>query len=96
MTGPQVNPDTQNTELRVVIYSTDTWPHCRHAKEYLSKKSIIFTEYNVAKDRDALKEMVKKSGGQMVVPIILINDQVIVGFNQMEVERILQDAAKKQ
>lgn len=42
----------------------------------------------MAKDRDKAKEMIQKSG-QMGVPVILINDEVITGFNQGKLDKLL-------
>ncbi len=72
----------------VVIYTTATWPWCHRAKEYLSQKGISYTEYNVAADRDKAQEMIKKSG-QMGVPVITIDDKVVVGFNQSQLDGLL-------
>jgi len=77
-------------EKRVVIYSTDTWPWCRRAKEYLSQKGIQYTEYNVARDRDKAREMIQKSG-QMGVPVIIVDGQIVVGFNQSALEKLLAE-----
>ena len=76
------------SDKQVVIYSTPTCPYCKRAKEYLSRKEIAYTEHNVAIDRDAAKEMVKKSG-QMGVPVILVDDEGIVGFNQTRLDKLL-------
>jgi len=42
----------------------------------------------VAQDRDKAKEMIQKSG-QMGVPVIVIGDEVIVGFNQLRLDQLL-------
>ncbi len=73
---------------KVVIYSTPTCPYCKRAKEYFSRKGISYLEYNVAVDRDKAKEMIQKSG-QMSVPVITINDEVLVGFNQTLLDKLL-------
>jgi glutaredoxin 3 len=57
-------------------------------KEYLTQKGIKFTEYNLSNDKEKAKEMIQKSG-QMGVPVILIDDQVIVGFNQPMIDKLL-------
>jgi len=75
-------------DKKVIIYSTPTWPYCKRAKEYLSRKGISYTEYDVAADRDKAKEMIQKSG-QMGVPVIIINDEVMVGFNQAALDKLL-------
>ena len=76
------------TDKQVVIFSTPTCPYCKRAKDYLTRKGISYVEHNVALDRDAAKEMVKKSG-QLGVPVILIDDEVIIGFNQAQIDKIL-------
>lgn len=76
------------SQKKVVIYSTPTCPYCKMAKEYMKKKGIPYVEHNVAEDKEALKEMIKKSG-QMGVPVILVDDEVITGFNQVELDRLL-------
>ena len=45
-------------------------------------------EHDVAQDRDKAKEMMEKSG-QMGVPVIIINGEVVVGFNQAKVDELL-------
>jgi glutaredoxin 3 len=73
---------------KVVIYSTPTCPYCKRAKDYLSRKGIPFVDRNVAQDRGAAKEMIQKSE-QMGVPVITIDGEVIVGFNQTLLDRLL-------
>ncbi len=58
------------------------------AKEYLSRKGIAFVEHDVAKDKEKAKEMIKKSG-QLGVPVILVGDKVLIGFNQIELDKLL-------
>jgi len=57
-------------------------------KEYLSQKGITYTEYDLAKDRDKIKEMVEKSG-QMGVPVVIIDENVVVGFNRGKIDELL-------
>ena len=75
-------------DKKVVIYSTPTCPYCKRAKDYLSRKGIPFADINVAVDRDAAKEMIQKSG-QMGVPVITIDNEVVVGFNQALLDKLL-------
>ena len=75
-------------DKKVVIYSTPTCPYCHRAKDYLSRKGIPFVDHNVAADRDAAKEMIQKSG-QMGVPVITIDSEVVVGFNQALLDKLL-------
>ncbi len=73
---------------KVVVYTTPTCPYCKRAKDYLTQKGIDYVEYNVALDRDKAQEMIQKSG-QMGVPVIVIGDEVVVGFNQVLLDKLL-------
>ncbi len=75
-------------DKKVVIYSTPTCPHCKRAKEYLSRKGISYTDINVAQDKEKAKEMTQKSG-QMSVPVIIIDNEIVVGFNQVLLDKLL-------
>ena len=72
----------------VIIYSTPTCPYCTLAKKFMKEKNVAFTEINVADDENAAQEMIKKSG-QMGVPVIVVGEQIIVGFDKSELERVL-------
>lgn len=65
----------------VIIYSTPTCHFCHMAKEFLTANNISFTDYDVATDLEKRKEMVDKSG-QMGVPVIDIEGDLMVGFDQ--------------
>jgi len=81
---------SESTQKKVVVYTTNTWPWCHRAKEYLSRKGITFTEYNVTNDREKARELIQKSG-QMAVPVILVDDKVVVGFNQPKLDELLMN-----
>ncbi len=76
------------TDKKVIIYSTPTCPYCKMAKEYLSRKEIPYIDINVAQDREKAKEMIDKSG-QMGVPVIIIDGEIVVGFNQALLDKLL-------
>jgi glutaredoxin-like YruB-family protein len=73
----------------IIVYSTPTCPWCDRVKQYLHSKDLIFTEINVASDPVGASEMVKKSG-QRGVPVVDINGNIIIGFNQAEIDKFLQ------
>ena len=75
-------------EKKVVVYSIPTCPICKKAKEYLSQKGIQYIDYDVSKDKEKLKEMLEKTG-QMGVPVILVNDEFMIGFNKSKLEGLL-------
>jgi len=72
----------------VTIYSTPTCHFCHMAKDFFKEKSVAYTEYNVASDLEKRKEMVEKSG-QMGVPVIVVGEELIVGFNKPKIAQLL-------
>ncbi len=73
---------------KVHIYSTPTCKYCNLAKDFFKKNNVEYTEYNVAADAAKRAEMVEKSG-QMGVPVIEIDDQVVVGYDQKLMTELL-------
>ena len=75
-------------DKKIAIYSTPTCPYCERAKQYLDRKGVSYVEYNVAEDKKAAIGMMRKTG-QMGVPVITIDDEVVVGFNQAKLDELL-------
>ena len=74
--------------VKVIVYSTETCPYCVMAKDYLKKNNVEFEDINVNENHDAAKEMIEKSG-QRGVPVIDIDSQIIIGFDQAAIEKAL-------
>jgi len=74
---------------KVKVYSTPTCPWCNMAKNFLKEHKIEFEDVNVATDREAAREMIEKSG-QMGVPVIEIDGEMVVGFNQEKIKELLK------
>lgn len=73
----------------VKIYTTPTCPYCAMAKAFLKENGISFVEKNVGEDRAAATEMMEKSG-QMGVPVLDINGEIIVGFDRNAIKKALK------
>jgi len=72
----------------VAIYTTPTCVYCRMAKEFFKKNNVKYKEIDVSSDDRAVQEMVEKSG-QMGVPVITVDKEVIVGFNESKLRKAL-------
>ena len=72
---------------KVVVYSSDTCPYCVSAKEYLKENNIEFVEKNVSKDPQARNELIEKK--QMGVPVIMVDEEMIVGFDKNKLDNAL-------
>ncbi|MFZ2150133.1 MAG: Uxx-star family glutaredoxin-like (seleno)protein [Minisyncoccia bacterium] len=73
----------------VTIYSTPSCHFCHMAKDYFKENNVAYTEYDVASDMEKRKEMVEKSG-QMGVPVIIIGDELTVGFDKPKIAKLLE------
>ena len=76
-------------EKKVKVYSTSTCPYCNMAKDFLKEQNIEFENIDVGADQEAAREMVKKSG-QMGVPVVEIDGEVIVGFDKVAIVNALR------
>jgi len=72
----------------VTIYSTPSCHFCHVAKDFFNEKKVAYTEYDVASDLEKRKEMMEKSG-QMGVPVIIIGDEIVVGFDKQKISQLL-------
>jgi len=73
---------------KAIVYSTQMCPYCNMAKDYLKSKGVEVEEIDVGADRAKAMEMVEKSG-QMGVPVIEIDGNIIVGFNKPAIDEAL-------
>jgi glutaredoxin-like YruB-family protein len=73
---------------KVTIYSTPTCVYCKMAKEFFTKNNVAYMEHDVASDLKAREDMVNKSH-QLGVPVIDIDNQIVVGFDQKTLEGLL-------
>ena len=59
------------------------------AKNFFKKYNIAYNEKDVAADQMAAQEMIKKSG-QMGVPVIEVDNEIMVGFDEERLKKILK------
>lgn len=73
---------------KVIMFSTPTCSFCKTAKQYFIQKKIRFREIDVSRDERAAKDMQRKTG-QQGVPVILIDNRPIVGFDKNKINKYL-------
>lgn len=73
----------------IKVFSTPTCPYCVTLKEFLKEKGFQFADIDVSKDEKSLEEMIQKSG-QMGVPVVDIDGQIVVGFDKEKIVEILK------
>lgn len=73
---------------KVTMYSTPWCVYCKMAKKFFADNKIVFDEYDVASDAIRRDEMIQKTG-QMGVPVIDIDNQITIGFDQPRLKQLL-------
>ena len=72
---------------KVVVYTSNTCPYCTMAKDYLNEKGVEFEEKNVQNDAAARDELI--SMGYTGVPVLVIGEDEIVGFDRARIDGAL-------
>lgn len=67
--------------MNVNVYTSPGCAWCLKVKEYLDKKHVVYNEINVATNRDAAMEMVRKTR-QRGVPVVEVDGEFIIGYDQ--------------
>ncbi|MDD5070730.1 MAG: Uxx-star family glutaredoxin-like (seleno)protein [Candidatus Omnitrophica bacterium] len=73
---------------KVKVFSTPTCPYCIHAKDFLRENNIEFENIDVSQNQEKAQEMVNLSG-QMGVPVIAIDETIVVGFDKNKIKQLL-------
>ena len=77
-----------NKQDTIIVYSSDTCPYCKKAKDYLKSKGIKYEERNISQNSKWAEE-VKKVSGQNGIPVIVYKDKVVVGFDQRKLDELI-------
>lgn len=72
----------------VKVYSTPTCPWCIRTKQFLKENDIAFEDIDVSSNQQAAEEIIQKSG-QMGVPVLDIEGEIIVGFVKERIKQAL-------
>ncbi|WP_243373026.1 glutaredoxin domain-containing protein [Geotalea sp. SG265] len=81
---------------KIVLYSVSWCPHCKEAKEYLTRNNIPFINRDVEVDNAAMNDLTKKYKSQGVPVIVIGNDDAILkGFDRQKFEKAVKDVQKR-
>lgn len=75
-------------QKKVSIYSTPTCVYCNMAKDFFNENGIKYESFDVAADAVKRKEMMERSG-QLGVPVITIDNDLLVGFDEDRLRDLL-------
>ena len=73
---------------QVIIYSSPPCHFCHMAKDFFKEHGVAFTDYDISENQEKLEEM-REISKQMAVPVIRINDDVVIGFDEVKLRALL-------
>ena len=74
---------------KILLYRTENCPWCHKAAEFFDKHKVKYKSIDVGEDAKAAETMVEKSG-QRGVPVIDIDGQIIVGYDEPAFRKVLK------
>jgi len=74
---------------RIKIYSSPTCPFCYVLKNYLKEKGFEFEEIDISKETAKREKLIKKTG-LATLPVVEIDNQLIVGFDKKKIDEVLK------
>lgn len=75
----------------VTVYSAPWCGFCHAVKQYLDGKKVVYKDVNIDEDRDAAEYIVNKTG-QAGIPVVMIGNDTIIGFDRPRIDIALRDA----
>ena len=76
-----------SSQPRIIIFTSSSCPWCNRVKQYLREKRFRFREVNVERDSEGARELKRRN--IMGVPVVLINNHPIVGFDKAKIDKLL-------
>ncbi len=74
---------------KIIVYTTPTCVFCPLVKKFLDEKGVEYEEIDVSSNSEEMEKMKEKTG-QMGVPVVLIGDDIVVGFDKKKIEELLE------
>ncbi|MBP9826940.1 glutathione S-transferase N-terminal domain-containing protein [Candidatus Saccharibacteria bacterium] len=78
---------TNESNDKVLIYTTPTCVFCKNVKQYFDEKGIKYETIDVLADASKAQEMIDKSG-QMGVPVTDYKGNIIIGFDKAKLDAV--------
>ena len=86
--GVETEPALVAGQPTVVLYATDWCGYCKAARQFFASNGIDYVEQDIEKSSEALSQH-RKLGGNGV-PLIVVGDDVINGYNEATLRQLLR------
>lgn len=79
----------------VEIFTTKTCTYCKKAKDYFAKNDISYVETDVTTNPVERERMVRHSDGVMAVPVIVVGEKALVGWDESKFKAAYEKESEK-
>ncbi len=81
--------DTGISHKGILMYCTPWCPDCRKARTWLKENEIPYVEIDISTNLSAARQVREWGEGYQITPVFDIDGQIIVDFNQAELEKVI-------
>jgi glutaredoxin len=75
---------------RIRLYTSPACGHCRQLKAHLQRLKVPFQEFDISRNRRAQSDLQRL--GARGVPVLLVGERRLDGYDPKRLERLLRDA----
>ena len=86
--GKDTSKGINLSKLNIVLYSIPDCVTCEEVAIYLKSRDIPYSEKDVSKDAELQQELTKRTG-KLSVPVTIIGDEIISGYNREKIGAVL-------
>lgn len=79
----------EKNKSNIIVYTAPGCVYCHNLKSYLKEQNVIFDEIDVTKNMSVADDIIKKTG-QLAVPVVEINNEIIIGFDKEKLRGLLK------
>lgn len=72
---------------KVILYISSQCYHCSRIEQYLLDNGILFEKRDIVEDGSSIDQL--KEMKIMTVPVLLVDDNVVIGFNKDKIDALL-------
>ena len=76
----------------LVMYAIPECDVCDQMRKHLSANNLQVTEKNIEGNGELQQELKSKTGGELRVPILLVGEKVVAGYDEYNVNTALKEA----
>ncbi len=74
--------------MKIKIYSSQQEPYSEMLRNILKYHNIEFENFDI-KDPKNMKEMLAKTGGQNITPVLEVDGKIFIGFDRVKIKEVL-------